>query len=1098
MVPSKTLWLCFLMTVVVLSGVPLSADAQIFVYPRRPNQSNVRYFDFEWKHIEILVGPEAEGDATDIGPGHGGPGLNATSQGTQPYSSWYSSQLPGAATGSISEVAEDEQGTAVQSEASASGETLETLPPPTIPGQELGTPQGETRSRELLDARSGGVRLFFYEREREVAERAAAFIDESYRYLVEAFDYVPTKTLPYILYNSYQEFLQTNIFPIQEGVLGVTSRRDLMLVLPYFGDHRLFQHVSTHEMVHQFTIQKARDVATAAGVTGDPLDRVPLWYIEGIAEYYAHRGLDPETEMLARDLLLNPDPMRGYVILDFFEDRPFSGLWTYKIGQARVAFLEEVYGPGTLQRILDESHRLVATRRGEDPPLTFRGLLVSITGDEARTISARFESWLKRRSYSSFLRSEQDSPDVVFFNDTRGIVQTMSTSPDGHLMMYRSIQPETGQVRLYLVDARAPARHRRVAGDGVPGVESLHPVGGRTFDVHSDRLVFMARSAGRDVLYLQRFEHEAERATVSDEGEGERAGWNVRLGLGNRQAFQIGERGLLAAESPSFSPDGRHVAFIGLDEEGQKDVYVFSPLEGGDFVLSRLTDDIYAERSLTWGPQGIVYASDATGHGRYNLFLLDPDKPAEPTRLTFEERDHFDARILDNGRLVFSAFDAGRSNIYEWTEQGAIRRTDIVTGLFDTSPGPGQSVWALFHHRGQRQPVRIPAARFLSTDVPMAQTDTPPQVFATRSLEEAEDYEPFALRNWEISNIFGILGASGSGVFGQLVLLTNDRLRNHALFLNVLAFGTLESTQADLTYLNQEQRLIWGAGLFQDVRYRIDRTLDDDVPRFLSGERFYGARGTLRYPLNRFLYLQGDLGIGGVSLFLPQGTEDFLRREEAAQPERNFVAPWREANDGVRFQTSPALSMGYNTIRYHPGTGPIDGSSLLLSSTLNLQPFDEEVHGNARLDAERYFPISGRINLSLRTGMGTTYGGRLARQFYLSSFDTLRGVEFGDIDYLLGNRFAFTKLELRFPMNWLIRIPIIDVEGIFGSDFGGVGDDFAEMWRWRALSFVTGFNFGLGPLVFRLHFANPIDIGAPRLPRDGAWITNFSLGWRYW
>jgi hypothetical protein len=1116
MLSSKTLWLSFLVTVVALSGVPLSADAQIFVYPRRPNQSNVRYFDFQWRHIDILVGPEAEGDADGTGPGHGGSPLPLTNgaDGAHTTGSWFSSQLPGApkSEGAASSAPDSEQETdstgslpvePVSTEASAADgsppETLETLPPPTVPGEDLGAPvaSGE-RARALLDARTGGVRLYFYERERDVAERAAAFIDESYRYLVEAFNYVPTRTLPYILYNSYQEFLQTNIFPIQEGVLGVTSRRDLMLVLPYFGDHRMFQHVSTHEMVHQFTIQKARDVAHTAQVAGDPLDRVPLWYIEGIAEYYAHRGLDPETEMLARDLLLNPDPMRGYVMLDFFEDRPFSGLWTYKIGQARVAFLEETYGPGTIQRILDESHRLLPTRRGEDPPLTFRGLLVHITGDEARTISARFETWLKRRSYSTFLRSEQDAPDVVFFNETEGIVQTMSTSPDGHLMMYRAIQPETGQVRLYLVDARAPTRHRRVAGDGVPGVESLHPVGPRNFDIHTDRMVFMARSAGRDILYVQPFEHQVERATATADDEGERRGaWNVRLRLGDRRSYDIGSRGILAAESPTFSPDGRQIAFVGLDEQGQKDVYVFTPLEGGDFVLSQLTDDLYAERSLSWGNAGVVYASDATGHGRYNLFLIDPSNPGQTRRLTYEERDHFDARFLGDDRLVFSAFDGGRSNIYEWTEGGVFRRTDIVTGLFDASPGPGQSIWALFHHRGQRQPVRIPSARFLSAEVDMPMADTPPQIFPTRSLDEAEPYAPFALRNWEISNIFGILGASGSGVFGQLVLLTNDRLRNHAVFLNVLAFGSLESTQADLTYLNQEHRLIWGAGLFQDVRYRVDQTVTDG-PRFLSGERFYGARGTLRHPLNRFLYLQGDLGIGGVSMFLPQGTEDYLRREEDLDPTLNVVDPWREANDGVRFQTSPGLSLGYNTIRYHPGTGPIDGSSLLLSSTLNVQPFDDELHGHVRLDAERYFPIHGRINFSVRTGLGSTYGGRLARQFYLSSFDTLRGVEFGDIDYLLGNRFAFTKLELRFPLNWLVRIPIIDVEGLLGSDFGGVGDDFAEMWQWRALAFVTGFNFGLGPLVFRLHFANPIDIGAPRTPRDGNWITNFSLGWRYW
>ena len=51
---------------------------------------------------------------------------------------------------------------------------------------------------------------------------------------------VPDHQLPYVLYSSYEEFLQTNLFPVQEGILGVTSTIDLKLALPYFGDPRLY------------------------------------------------------------------------------------------------------------------------------------------------------------------------------------------------------------------------------------------------------------------------------------------------------------------------------------------------------------------------------------------------------------------------------------------------------------------------------------------------------------------------------------------------------------------------------------------------------------------------------------------------------------------------------------------------------------------------------------------------------------------------------------------------------------------------------------------------------------------------------------------
>ena len=150
-----------------------------------------------------------------------------------------------------------------------------------------------------------------------MAERAAPLIEEAYRYLVDSFDYVPTETFPYVLYSSYQEFLQTNVFPISEGTLGVTSREDLKLTLPYLGDHRLFREVGTHELTHEFTIQKVRTVTKGVKGFGDPMTGMPLWFIEGLAEFYTHRGLDPETEMLVRDVLVNPDVLRGYAYIDF-------------------------------------------------------------------------------------------------------------------------------------------------------------------------------------------------------------------------------------------------------------------------------------------------------------------------------------------------------------------------------------------------------------------------------------------------------------------------------------------------------------------------------------------------------------------------------------------------------------------------------------------------------------------------------------------------------------------------------------------------------------------------------------------------------------
>ncbi|HZA52387.1 MAG TPA: hypothetical protein VE549_16700, partial [Myxococcaceae bacterium] len=51
--------------VIALALLPLAAPAQVFVYPRRPNKSQVRYYDFDWRHVDILVGPEADTSRAD-------------------------------------------------------------------------------------------------------------------------------------------------------------------------------------------------------------------------------------------------------------------------------------------------------------------------------------------------------------------------------------------------------------------------------------------------------------------------------------------------------------------------------------------------------------------------------------------------------------------------------------------------------------------------------------------------------------------------------------------------------------------------------------------------------------------------------------------------------------------------------------------------------------------------------------------------------------------------------------------------------------------------------------------------------------------------
>ncbi len=1025
----RTLFRSLLLLLLALAAwlVPAVAEAQIFVRPRRAFKSEVHYFEFDWRHLDMLDRPEQGG---------------------------------------------------------------------------------------------GGVRFYFYEREREVAERAASFLGDGYEYLYSRFGYYPSRRFPYILYNTYQEFLETNLFPISEGVLGVTStQQDLTLTLPYLGDHRRFREISTHELAHQFTIQKVRDFAREAEVD-NPLELLPLWFVEGLAEYYAHRGLDPETEMLARDLMTSPDVEKGYIFLDFFEERMGSFLWTYKLGQARCAFLEETYGDGTIQQLLEAAPRLFSDKNDAiieqpDDPTPFAALLRTITGENPRMLAARFDEWLKRRSFRTFLEAGQGAMEIEVLetNGHNQFLTSMAASPAGDLLLVRRIDPDTGQSGLWLMDPRLPDSAVRVAQDGVPGVESLHPVSDRNFDVGSGTLVFVSQLASADVLYRQAFTHKAVKLPYLDQRpvrpSWERRAplpelWDIELTLGDRERYDLSPFGLIAAESPALSPDGQRIAFIGIDNEGVRDIYVVSgPASAPKLV--RYTEDLWAEREVSWGPRGIVYSSDATEHHKYNLFLL-PHDDGDPERLTTEERDHFDPRALPDGRIVFVAYDNARANVHEVTPDGVARRTDIATGLFDLAPGTGGGLWALLFQKGEYRPAHIrPKALqlFARRNGVMPQ---PAPVLGMRSLDGAQEYDAFASENWQLGNIFGVLGASGDQIVGQVMATASDRLRNHVLVLDVAVLGELELTDGSLLYINQENRLEYGGGFFQSLLFRNDHTFDDrDLPfRFTSVERFYGAVGVVRYPLNTFQYVEADLAVGGVRSFLDEVTRTFLEDPELNDT-GNLVPEWEEAHDETFMQGQASLRLGHDTIRYHRQTGPLAGSSVLLEGSVTSRPEIEEVFGDVRLDAERYFALGGAANFFARLGAGTTLGGELAPEFYLSSFDTLRGVSFGDLDFLLGRHFYYTTVELQLPLNRIIRVVFLpNIEGIAGFDFGAVGEDQDELMEKRVLDGVLGFNMIFGPLVLRLHFAKPIDteadarkVGLDRAHPGRGWVTNFSLAWLY-
>ena len=1015
----------------------------------------------------------------------------------------------------------------------------------------------------LEDDGSAGIRFYFYDREYPVARIAAGLVRQSWAYLTDRFNYKPSFKVPYILYNTYREFLETNVFEVQEGTLGVTSPQDLRMTLPFSGDRQLFTEVSTHEMVHQFHIQKVAERAASAGLDS-PIGAFPLWFTEGLAEYYAHgQTIDPDTDMFLRDVVLNPNGEIGYDIPQLDEDRPYAWVYTYKYGQARLVFLAETYGEKVIQAVLDQSPRLAGGGRRGEPQgggpggaSGFMGLLARIAGEQPQQMNARWQEWMRKRSYSTFLQSKQNLPDVTELKLPDELDWFVS-SRDGNLIFYRGVERDTGRAKLILIDRRDPGSHKQIAIDQRPGTESLHIVLKNVMAVCDTGIAWFAQDGESDVLHYRSLTRvvrgidtnapaplpsspgmrtpargRGPSAYTGIDAVGQRA--PVDLRLGPDREIRVVNDGVIEAGDPSFSPDCQRLAFYGLDRDGKSDIYTFD--FKGDGHVRRLTEDLYAERDLSWGDEGIVYAGDATESGRFNLFRINPDTGTRE-RLTDAPVNQRHPIALAGGAVLFDSEAGGKNDLW-FLQDGRIKRlTDFTTALSHPGLAPN-GVYGVAWYGARFRLMEVPTPEMLSAD---EQDAIPPSYASTINSalpfpdepipQNAPEYVALDLgKNWRIEGGGAAIGGVGIGLapVGGGGVVFADVLRDRTFLANLAVYGSFDLTDALAFYVDRSKRLVWGAGLFntfqqgRDISFagsencgQVPTQANQAAPacEVFYLQRMFGATGLLSYPFSTYSRIDAGLRIQGMSRsILENGVFD-------ANGFRTSL-PVDAANSitGFDSEIESNLSYGWDTTRYGPG-GAIGGSSVLLTvggGTLPRRGVDG-FFAYTQTDAIHTIRLFSRTKITARAALGYAQGNRFGRHFFLSSFDNLRGFRFNDTR-LLGDAYYVAQTELAFPLDFLIRFAFFSgITGIVGLDFGGVVETnralrvhpgrgriasvAMEAWDNRTMDYVLGVNFGLGPFELRVQFAHGIDIGGLVPERDDngnpTWVPNISLHYAY-
>src|SRR3989454_560313 len=211
--------------------------------------------------------------------------------------------------------------------------------PPAAAAQYFGRNKVQYGSFDFEVLKTDHFDVYHYPAERAAAEQAGRLAERWYARLSKVLDHRLHGRQPLILYASHPDFEQTNAIlgELGEGTGGVTEILKRRIVLPLGASLGETNHVIGHELVHAFQFDITGQGQSVVGFRVPAATRLPLWFIEGMAEFLSLGPVDAHTAMWLRDALeRNAFP----AIKDLDDPKYFP----YRYGQAFWAFLAGHYG----------------------------------------------------------------------------------------------------------------------------------------------------------------------------------------------------------------------------------------------------------------------------------------------------------------------------------------------------------------------------------------------------------------------------------------------------------------------------------------------------------------------------------------------------------------------------------------------------------------------------------------------------------------------------------------------------------------------------------------------------------------------------------
>jgi len=714
--------------------------------------------------------------------------------------------------------------------------------------------------------------IYYYPEMRDAALIAGRMAERWYSRLSRILGHELASRQPLIMYANHPHFEQTNALSgeLGEGTGGVTEVFKRRMVLPFALGLKDTDHVIGHELVHAFQYDiTGQGGSVAQGQIPGAL-RLPLWFIEGMAEYLTLGADDPHTAMWMRDQAQHKLPTITQ-LGDSYRWFP------YRYGQAVWAYLAGRYGDEIVGRLLQTAGR------ANDPDLA----MARILGANLDELSAQWHRALTEQFTPLAAVTEPPATYGERVFGERNVLNTAPTiSPDGRRLAFISTR-DLFSLDVYIGDLETgKILHKLTHTATDPHFESLQFISSAgAFSPDGEEFVLAGVSKGRPIL------------TIIDVESGKR-----------RREVRLPELGEVF--TPAWSPDGRYIAFSAL-AGGLSDLFVYD-LEHDQ--LRRITNDPYGDLQPAWSPDGktLAFATDRFStdlrrleYGNYQIALYDMATGRTTLAPGFPTGKHVSPQWAgDGGGLYFVSDQNGISNVYEVRLADSTLRqvTNLytgVTGITPTSPAfsvsadGSRAVMSAFLDgetslyvikdptilRGKD--VLPPFASARPDVLPPAEPigDQLQQVLADVRTGLPDTAEFFSKQYGAglsldyVSQPQLIVGASSYGTYigAGAALYWSDMLGNRNLTTALQVNGGIKDITALLGYTNLRRRLNWGVFLQQvpylytsypsyasDTRNGQDVLLEQTY-RFRQTSR--DLSGLVAYPLNRAQRLEFTAGV---------------------------------------------------------------------------------------------------------------------------------------------------------------------------------------------------------------------------------------------